>query len=306
MSLKSCMAFKSATLAGITIDRLHTLCAVVEAGTIVSAAGPDPNRQSLFSRQIKDLEKAIGTPLFDRVGKTLQLNENGRRVVLAAHTFFGSLDDVMNAVVAAAETVTLGANEAVLRWLIMPHLGELMSGDPPIRFEVRSFPSEAALREVRSGRLDLAIIRTEVITDDLESELIAPLQHVFALPRTFLRTKEAAEVFEGRPIPFAELGGDPFHAKAVRSIATSLGLNLRPIIQVESFSLLMSAVESGTAAAFIPDVAARLLPEQRFAQVAAEPMKELQRSLSLVWYGTSVESRASVRRAVTRLKRALA
>jgi DNA-binding transcriptional LysR family regulator len=75
------MAFKSATLAGITIDRLHTLCAVVEAGTIVGAAGPDPNRQSLFSRQLKDLEKALGTSLFDRIGKTLQLNENGRRVV---------------------------------------------------------------------------------------------------------------------------------------------------------------------------------------------------------------------------------
>lgn len=300
------MAFKSATLAGVTIDRLHTLCAVVEAGTIVSAAGPDPNRQSLFSRQIKDLEKALGTSLFDRVGKTLQLNENGRRVVLAAHTFFGSLDDVMNTAAATAETVTLGANEAVLRWLVMPHLGELMAGEPPLRFEVRSFPSEAALRELRSGRLDLAIIRTELVTDDLHSELIPPLQHVFALPRAFLRTKEAAEVFEGRPIPFAELAGDPFFAKTARTTAAALGLNLQPVILVQSFSLLMSAVESGTAAAFIPTVAARLLPEQRFAQVSAPTMKELQRSLSLAWHGKSVESRTPVRRAVARLKRALA
>ena len=300
------MAFKSATLAGITIDRLHTLCAVVEAGTIVGAAGPDPNRQSLFSRQLKDLEKALGAPLFDRIGKTLQLNENGRRVVLAAHTFFGSLDDVMNAAVAAAETVTLGANEAVLRWLIMPHLGELMAAEPPLRFEVRSFPSEVALREIRSGRLDLAIIRTELATEDLQNELIPPLQHVFAVPRTLLRTKEGAEVFEGRPIPFAELGGDPFFAKTARTTATALGLNLRPIIQVESFSLLMSAVESGTAAAFIPTVAARSLPEQHFAQVSAKAMQEMQRSLSLVWYAKSAESRAPVRRAVARLKRALA
>jgi len=300
------MAFKSATLAGVSIDRLQTLCAVVEAGTIVTAAGPDPNRQSLFSRQLKELEKALGTTLFDRVGKTLQLNENGRRVVLAAHTFFGSLDDVMNAAVDAAETVMLGANEAVLRWLVMPHLGELMSGEPPLRFEVRSLPTEVALREIRTGRIDLAIIRTEAITEDLQSELIAPIQHVFAVPRTLLRTKEGAEVFEGHPIPFAELGGDPFFAKTARTTATALGLNLRPIIQVESFSLLMSAVETGTAAAFLPTIAARSLPEQRFAQVSAEQMREMNRSLSLVWYGKSAESRASVRRALTRLKRALA
>jgi len=300
------MAFKSATLAGVSIDRLQTLCAVVEAGTIVIAAGPDPNRQSLFSRQLKELEKALGTSLFDRIGKTLKLNENGRRVVLAAHTFFGSLDDVMNAAASAAETVVLGANEAILRWLILPHLGELMAGDPPLRFEVRSMPSEDALCEIQPGAIDLAIIRTEVMTEDLESEPIAPIQHIFAVPRTLLRTKEGAEVFEGRPIPFAELGGDPFFAKSARATAKALGLNLLPIIQVQSFSLLMSAVESGTAAAFLPSVAARSLPEQRFAQVSADAMKEMNRSLSLVWYAKSAESRPSIRRAVTRLKRSLA
>jgi DNA-binding transcriptional LysR family regulator len=133
MILHSCMIFKSATLAGISIDRLHTLCAVVEAGTIAAAAGPDPNRQSQFSRQLKGLELALGATLFDRIGKTLKPNANGRRVALVAQTFFGGLDDVMNAAAARAETVRLGAGEAVLRWLVMPHLAELMSGDPPLR-----------------------------------------------------------------------------------------------------------------------------------------------------------------------------
>ena len=147
------MGFKSATLGGISIDRLQTLCAVVEAGTIVSAAGPIRNRQSLFSRQLKELEKAFGTSLFDRVGKTLRLNDNERRVVLAAHTFFGSLDDVMNAAVTAAETVSLSANEAVLRWLVMPHLGELMSGEPALRFEVRSLPAKLPCAKYATGVL---------------------------------------------------------------------------------------------------------------------------------------------------------
>jgi DNA-binding transcriptional LysR family regulator len=147
------------------------------------------------------------------------------------------------------------------------------------------------LREIQTGRIDLAIIRTEAMTEDLDSEPIAPIQHSFAVPRTLLRTKDGAEVFEGRPIPFAELGGDPFFAKTARATANALGLNLLPIIQVESFSLLMSAVESGTAAAFIPTIAAQSLPEQRFAQVTADQMKELNRSLSLVWYAKSAESR---------------
>ena len=299
------MSFRSAILAGISIDRLQTLCAVVEAGTIVAAAGPDPNRQSQFSRQLKELEKALGTPLFDRVGKTLQPNETGRRVALATHTFFGALDDVMNAANARAETVRLGAGEAVLRWIVMPHLSELMSGDPPLRFDVHSLTTELALRELLAGSVDLVIIRTESVADGLQSEVIKTLRYVLAVPRTLLRSREGAEVLEGRPLPFAETAGDGFFVKTVKATATNLGLNLRPVIQAQTFSLLVSAVESGTAAAFLPDVAAKSLSEERFALVSAKGMSALNRSLSLVWNGKVAESRSSVRRAIARLRRAL-
>lgn len=299
------MPFSSATLAGVSIDRMHTLCAVVDAGTIVLAAGPDPNRQSQFSRQLKELEKALGTPLFDRVGKTLQANETGRRVALAAQTFFGALDDVMNVAVARAETVRLGAGEAILRWFVMPHLAEIMAGDPPLRFDVHSLTTELALRELLTGSVDLVIMRTEAVTDNLQSQEIKTVQYVLAIPRTLLRSREGAEVFEGRPLPFAELAGDGVFVKTVNATATALGLNLRPVLQAQTFSLLVSAVESGTAAAFLPHVAAKSLPEERFALVSAEGMSALNRSLSLVWNGEVAESRSSVRRAIARLRRAL-
>ena len=300
------MPFSSATLAGVSIDRLHTLCAVVDAGTIVLAAGPDPNRQSQFSRQLKELEKALGTLLFDRVGKNLQANETGRRVALAAQTFFGALDDVMNVAVARAETVRLGAGEAVLRWFFMPHLAEIMAGDPPLRFDVHSLTTELALRELLTGSVDLVIMRTEAVTDNLQSQAIKTVQYVLAIPRTLLRSREGAEVFEGRPLPFAELTGDGVFVRTANATAAALGLNLRPVLQAQTFSLLISAVESGTAAAFLPHVAAKSLPEERFALVSAPGMSALNRSLSLVWNGEVAESRSSVRRAIARLRRVLA
>jgi len=300
------MPFKSPTIAGISIDRLHTLCAVVEAGTIVLAAGPDPNRQSQFSRQLKDLEKALGTPLFDRVGKTLQPNQTGRRVALTAQTFFGALDDVINAASARAETVRLGAGEAVLRWLVMPNLAELMAGEPPLRFDVHSLTTDLALREVLNGSVDLAIMRTESVTDELQSEVVTTIEYTLAVPRTLLRSREGAEVFEGSPIPFAELAGDGLFAKTAKTTASAQGLNLRPVLKAQTFSLLMSAVQSETSAAFLPSIAARSLPEQRFALVSSDGFHTLNRRLSLVWSNNVVESRPSVRRAITRLRRVLA
>ena len=190
------MPFESASLAGISIDRLQTFCAVVEAGTIVLTP---PDRTSATgkassSRQLTQLEKALGTCLFDRAGKTLQLNQNGRRVALAAHTFFGALDDVMNTGRERTERVRLGAGEAVLRWLVMPHIRELMSGDPPLRFDVHSLSTESALREIRTGSLDLAILRTDSVTgEDLQSQVITTLKYVLAIPRTLLSSREGYE-----------------------------------------------------------------------------------------------------------------
>ena len=99
--------------AGLSLDRLKTFREIAAAGSISAAAGDDPNRQSQFSRQLKELEKALGVNLFDRVGKSLHPNATGRRVALAIHTFFGALDDVIDATQGQAETIRLGAGEAV-------------------------------------------------------------------------------------------------------------------------------------------------------------------------------------------------
>lgn len=305
MTFKSGMEHRSALLAGISIERLQTLCAVVEAGSIAAAAGPDTNRQSQFSRQLKELEKALGTDLFDRIGKTLKPNEHGRRVALASQTFFTSLDEVMNAALARADTIRLGAGESVLRWWIMPQLGQLMAGQPQLRFELQNCRTEDALREVRTGGVDVAIVRSDSAADDLQKEEICIMRYVLAVPRALLQSRDGAEVFEGRPLPFAELASDGLFSKIAKATAVTLGLKLQPVVRAQTFSLLMSAVESGTAAAFLPEVAVRVLPEERFAQVRAKGMGAMDRSLSLVWNRKVAESRVSVQRALSRLRRVL-
>lgn len=180
-----------------------------------------------------------------------------------------------------------------------------MSGDPPLRFDVRSMTTDVASREILTGGIDLAITRTDSVPNDLQSEVVTVFQYVLAIPRTLLRSREGAEVFEGRPLAFAELAGDGVFARTVKTAAAGLGLNLRPVLQAQTFSLLISAVESGTAAAFLPEAAAQSLPEESFALVSAEGMRTLNRSLSLVWSGHVAESRPSVRRAIARLRRVL-
>src|SRR5947199_133584 len=77
---------------GFSLDRLVTLCAVVENGSIVAAAGPNPSRQSQFSRQIKELEDALGQKLFDRIGKTLRPKESGLQLTRMTKAFLDGVN----------------------------------------------------------------------------------------------------------------------------------------------------------------------------------------------------------------------
>lgn len=299
------MPFVSSTLAGLSIERLRTFCAVVEAGSIVAATGTDPNRQSQYSRQIKELEKTLGIPLFDRVGKSLKINADGRRLALAAQTFFGAMDDLIHAGEAKSESVRLGGGESVMRWLIMPQLSELMAGDPPLRFEIQTLPTAVTLKELETGAIDIGIIRSDAATLGLDKEALTSFRYELVVPRNLLKSKDGAEVFEGRPLPFAELAGDGFFATTARNLAVNLGINLQVVVQAQTFSLLVSAVESGTSAAFLPQVAARQLPEDRFARISVKGMEALDRHLCLVWKREVAESRAPVSRALTRIKRTI-
>src|SRR5437870_2183319 len=78
---------------GISLDRLQSFCLVAQAGGVTKAAKGDPAKQSLFSRQIKELEEFFGTELIRRKGRGISLTESGERLNMIARECFASLID---------------------------------------------------------------------------------------------------------------------------------------------------------------------------------------------------------------------
>lgn len=65
----------------LTLRQLQIFCAVAEQGSTTAAAQSVSLSQSATSAAINELEKSLGLPLFDRVGKRLALNNNGRSLL---------------------------------------------------------------------------------------------------------------------------------------------------------------------------------------------------------------------------------
>jgi DNA-binding transcriptional LysR family regulator len=68
----------------LTLRQLQIFCVVAQTGTTAAAAAAISLSQSATSAAVNELEHALGLQLFDRIGKRLQLNDNGRVLIPAA------------------------------------------------------------------------------------------------------------------------------------------------------------------------------------------------------------------------------
>ena len=106
----------------VETDQLRWFVTVAEGSTVTAAAAQLHVSQPALSRGLARLEQEIGSPLFDRVGRVLRLNSNGRTLLDAAKRALTALDSAVRTIGAATDPThgtvrfaflnTLGANAA--------------------------------------------------------------------------------------------------------------------------------------------------------------------------------------------------
>ena len=62
---------------GLSLERLHTLLKLSEAGSLIRAANNDIGQQSRLSHHLRELSEFFGVDLTERSGKTIKLTPAG-------------------------------------------------------------------------------------------------------------------------------------------------------------------------------------------------------------------------------------
>jgi len=116
---------------GLSIERMRGFLEMAEAGSIARAAPGDPVRQSLISRQIRELEEFFGAELTVRRGRGLELTAEGRRLAALARAQFLALDEFRREHAGEPRSFLVSAGASTLGWVVapaLPRLAELFSG----------------------------------------------------------------------------------------------------------------------------------------------------------------------------------
>src|SRR5215468_1563296 len=143
---------------GLSLERLKTFREIVAAGGITAAAGNDSNRQSQFSRQLKELKHYFGAELLKRGRGPAELTDAGQRLYeIIGHTL-SALEEFRLTCAGQPLELTVGAGESLIQWLLLPRLAGLSAAHPRLTLSFRNLKTDQIIRDLLDGALDFGVV----------------------------------------------------------------------------------------------------------------------------------------------------
>jgi len=182
----------------LTLRQLQIFRAVAQSGSTAAAAAGLALSQSATSAAVIELERLLELRLFDRIGKRLQLNENGRAVLpqaLALLDGAGALEGWARDRESQIGQLRVGASTTIGNYLLPGILAEFQQtlaapARSPLQIQVMIANTAAITAQVASFHLDLGLIEGPCHEPDLtvqpwlEDELlVVAAAHDPILPR---------------------------------------------------------------------------------------------------------------------------
>ncbi|MFC3095460.1 transcriptional activator NhaR [Alteromonas sediminis] len=148
----------------INYKHLHYFWVVAKEGSIAKAANRLHITPQTISGQLALLEDRLNQPLFDRVGRGLELTETGRLVLRYADDIFAlgkELSDVLRgSVVAGGSEFIVSAASTIPKTIVYKMLEPAIRDCPDITLTCKEGPIESILAELAVHEVDMVLSDT--------------------------------------------------------------------------------------------------------------------------------------------------
>jgi len=229
------------------------------------------------SRRIRELEAALGDPLFERHSRGLVPTAAGRAFARHGLALLQQMDNLVAELADIRQGVVrhiqLCSSTAAINQFLPPLLARYAERNADVRVDVEEQVSEMVVSALREGRADIGAFVEGPATDGLEVRDFRTDELVLILP--------AGHALAGRsPIAFTDtldeqwisLNAGAAMLQSQQQAALAAGRNFKLRMQVRSFDAVGHMVASGLGIAALPKQAA--LPIVRAMKLAWRPLAD--------------------------------
>ena len=270
------------------LRHLTYFVAVAERLNFSKAAEDLHVAQPAISQQIRSLERELGAPLFDRVGKRVTLTEAGRALLPHARHILSAVESARHEVLERGSLnrgkASLGAPSTISTHLLPGLLVRFKQKYPGLEVTLREAGTETLLRLIEDNQLDLAIASTDPATPVplfVESAPFREEDYVLAVGRQH-------SLYKRESVRLADLAAESFilfpegYRLREVTLAACRAAGFEPKVALDG-GAMQSALEfvaAGLGVALVPELALEGRSDIHALRIADQP---LHRSLGLVW-----------------------
>jgi DNA-binding transcriptional LysR family regulator len=155
----------------MTLRQLAVFVAVAQEGTVTRASERVQLTQSAASMALADLEDALDSPLFDRQGKRLQLNDLGRYLLPQAMDILGRCDAFEQAARGQHQSIDLrlGSTLTISDYLMPDIMAGFLGQEPQAQLQLQVGNTRQIIEAVQQFQLDLGLIEGSCHLPQLQS-----------------------------------------------------------------------------------------------------------------------------------------
>ncbi len=269
-----------------TLKQLRYFDAVARNGHFGRAAEVCAISQPAISVQIKDLERILGTPLFERGAREVRLTRAGEDLLPRARHILESVDQLSD--IARASTgqalarLRLGIIPTIAPYLLPKCIAALTTQNPGLDLHVRETLTPKLVQELAEGKIDAAILALPIS----EASLIeVPL---FEEDFVLVRPADAAN----QPVPDGEAlkkmrlllleEGHCFRDQALAFCNATTALP-RDGLDGSSLTTLVQMVSAGIGVTLIPEMAIPVETPAAKVCVAEFLAPRPKRQIGMIW-----------------------
>jgi DNA-binding transcriptional LysR family regulator len=264
----------------VNLDRLQTFRVLAQLLHFRRAAEKLNLSQSAVSQQIAALEREVGAPLFERIGRRVYLTPAGKVLAEEAVKVISALERAREAVASLgkgdAGRLRIGASTTPGVYLVPEVLGQFRTQMPLVELELRIGNSSAIEAALVANEVDLGVLGGHVTHGELFEVALGPDRIVaVASPALVGKTRRIGAADLARwPLLCRETGSAT--RQAVEESLEKQGVRLRPAFELPSPEALLRAAMAGLGATFVsrraaaPEIKAKRLVELEVEGVRIE------------------------------------
>jgi LysR family cyn operon transcriptional activator len=251
--------------------------------------------QPTLSHQIRQLEKELGTPLFDRVGRQVRLTAAGDTLRLHAQRVLVEVNEARQAVrdlegLKKGE-LSVGVVRTVNNSLLVPIIARFTTRHPGVFLCFEEFTAAEIEHDLMRGKLNLAISYLPPGTADIDSVPLLEERLVLIVSRRHrLGHRPVVKIKELQAEPLVLLPSTYRSRSLFDDRSRELGIRPRVVAEINSVEGILATVRSSSGATVLPVLAlARQEPGLRALDLVEPTPRQ---SLGLVRRRGSYHSRA--------------